>query len=752
MPLRKHFERIRSRRFYVRLYLAFASAAVFISLLSIWGFYYGAREDMIESERRVSRDLLTQIRYNLQTLDEMNRTLCFTILGSNEAQGLLYTTQEDNYNLMLLRNRLESSLRSNPFVHSVYLYNSSRDVYYSTFRSFHYVDDGFLQSIEAGLLRPNLKPLVREADGQIVLTYGLGELFGRTEKDVAIYVNVNLDFLLNNMDAFSQGHLLILDDRLQPIRRLGTSADVPDAVLDALTRALTNGADMNEAVLLSLDVPGEGRHIATVLRADGIDWTLARIQPYREVFPRTVRLRVMMLAIGGAVLLVIVVLYAWISRRMYQPIRGVLSQVTGTADLHGEDEFAYLARFYGDMREELSALQSAWENRPLLSDLSAQKLITESRLMNSDEIVALVKEYALPIELDQPMTLMLFSTDDYSQLPAAFSADADHSLVLFGLRNMLEELLGQEAPFVSTSTESATLAVLLNAADADAMRLVERANAFQSAALQTFNLTIAVAISAPIASPVAISDTYARTARRLRDRFILGKDAVMAGEGEVGRAVPDALERMQRLKAAVQTGNAQGAKTEAGQVFDQWRTQHTDDVLPQIIRLQQALHEGFVVLNGTRSDPIDCSELLRDVRDIQRYTLSAYRTQVMEALGRIGQAEPASPLRAETLADDIQAIITRDYGDAMLCAASIADRLGISPAYAGRVFNQRMSMSIPEYINQVRLEKAAAWLAASDLTVAEITRRVGYTSESYFFKLFKARYGTTPRSYGTCRT
>ncbi|WP_308635559.1 helix-turn-helix domain-containing protein [Paenibacillus silvisoli] len=56
-------------------------------------------------------------------------------------------------------------------------------------------------------------------------------------------------------------------------------------------------------------------------------------------------------------------------------------------------------------------------------------------------------------------------------------------------------------------------------------------------------------------------------------------------------------------------------------------------------------------------------------------------------------------------------------------------------------------MSVPEYINQVRLAKAVEWMENSKLSIQDIMRRVGIENESYFYKLFKAKHGMTPREY-----
>ncbi|MDG0810747.1 helix-turn-helix transcriptional regulator [Cohnella rhizosphaerae] len=52
-----------------------------------------------------------------------------------------------------------------------------------------------------------------------------------------------------------------------------------------------------------------------------------------------------------------------------------------------------------------------------------------------------------------------------------------------------------------------------------------------------------------------------------------------------------------------------------------------------------------------------------------------------------------------------------------------------------------------DYINEVRLQNAVLLLETNNWQVNEISEKVGFSSQSYFFKLFKKRFGTTPKDY-----
>ena len=77
----------------------------------------------------------------------------------------------------------------------------------------------------------------------------------------------------------------------------------------------------------------------------------------------------------------------------------------------------------------------------------------------------------------------------------------------------------------------------------------------------------------------------------------------------------------------------------------------------------------------------------------------------------------------------------------------IAKPLGISGGYLSRLFKKETGMLIQDYINQVRVERAANLLIYSDSPLPAIAAYVHFPTQSYFGKIFKQIMGTTPNEY-----
>ncbi|MEZ4779700.1 MAG: response regulator [Flavobacteriaceae bacterium] len=78
---------------------------------------------------------------------------------------------------------------------------------------------------------------------------------------------------------------------------------------------------------------------------------------------------------------------------------------------------------------------------------------------------------------------------------------------------------------------------------------------------------------------------------------------------------------------------------------------------------------------------------------------------------------------------------------------SLAKELLMSRTQLHRKIKQLTNMSITQYINHIKLEKAKNLLLTSTLTVSEIAYEVGYEDPKYFSKVFKKEQGKTPSSF-----
>lgn len=77
----------------------------------------------------------------------------------------------------------------------------------------------------------------------------------------------------------------------------------------------------------------------------------------------------------------------------------------------------------------------------------------------------------------------------------------------------------------------------------------------------------------------------------------------------------------------------------------------------------------------------------------------------------------------------------------------VADHFHFNPSYLSSFFAAHNKESFSEYVNKIRVEKAAELLRTDEAPIAEIGSRVGYSDHSYFTKVFKKLTGLSPSQY-----
>jgi AraC-like DNA-binding protein len=82
---------------------------------------------------------------------------------------------------------------------------------------------------------------------------------------------------------------------------------------------------------------------------------------------------------------------------------------------------------------------------------------------------------------------------------------------------------------------------------------------------------------------------------------------------------------------------------------------------------------------------------------------------------------------------------------------SLGAQVGCSPFYLSRLFSKETGLTIPQYVRQIRMERAAELLLAGRHNVTEAAMEVGYSSLSHFSKAFCTTLGCCPALFPSAK-
>jgi AraC-like DNA-binding protein len=140
---------------------------------------------------------------------------------------------------------------------------------------------------------------------------------------------------------------------------------------------------------------------------------------------------------------------------------------------------------------------------------------------------------------------------------------------------------------------------------------------------------------------------------------------------------------------------------------------------------------------------------LRGRRDGYADAARAHLTLLLVHLGRLTWDAPAERAVEPLLAAVFDVIDARFHEPISL--RDVADAVRLTTGHLTTAVGRRTGRTVQQWITERRMQEARRLLADTDLTVAEIARRVGYREAGYFVRRFRAAHGVTPAAWRRAR-
>ena len=106
----------------------------------------------------------------------------------------------------------------------------------------------------------------------------------------------------------------------------------------------------------------------------------------------------------------------------------------------------------------------------------------------------------------------------------------------------------------------------------------------------------------------------------------------------------------------------------------------------------------------------------------------------------------AIPSTKQTVAEMAKKFIFDNY-KGKLTIADVCDEIGCSKSTLITCFKRECGSTVNNYINELRLAEAVNMLRMGDRSIGEVATEVGFSDQSYFSKVFSAKYGVPPSEY-----
>lgn len=716
--------------------LLMTSIIVLLTVFLVSGFASGV---ILDNAYNSSQSIMQQLQVSMSFLMEISSRFTLEISNDSLITPLLYTSAPPTYGVMPALSRMNSYLFMIAHAESIYIFNKNSQTVYLSVQSpsvslsnqvmpfEDFPDTGALELFYNYQQYPYSYPILRAytLDGETrnVFTFFSSDWQGRDEGlTYAVMINLSPDYFstimasLQSLWAGSQAFIYSRDGYLvstQPRADGATEELAPDSerIWARVDEGMLNGSFVSEAddqfVIYAVDESCEWGYVLRIPNATLLS-SLKAMQNY------TIRIALIALLLS-------ILLSIWTTIRFSKPLDAAENQLLALS-MQLDEATNSVAR------DIVHRLIQAPPDEDLIKKL--QSLPQDKR----------------PVVLEGWYALSIISLDDYQQQYASLGK-ALSSRRLRETAQALISLLPAQITGASIIHESKRILLLASSSELDAESgFAEQLESAQRKLIRQGH-GISVMLGATAHSLADIHASYLHLNMMSHQRIFYGEQSFvplssMAESRQHKYTYPQA--KSKQMVSEIMKGNAEGAYAIYREIVEESRGYTFSDFNAALSHLFLTLS---IVAQKSAGESVKIDNAI--VSDLQRYDSLDAMNQEFRALidSLCGVMRDRKSSSKERLIASIDQILETQYSDSLLGIDTIAGRLDMSANYIGRMYKQATTVTITDRLLEIRMQHALRLLEETDLTVSAIAAKVGFASDSYFYKLFKQVNHTPPADY-----
>lgn len=324
----------------------------------------------------------------------------------------------------------------------------------------------------------------------------------------------------------------------------------------------------------------------------------------------------------------------------------------------------------------------------------------------------------------------------------------DHELVRFMIRNIFEEIQAPcEKLLVNSLSDTRQMYGIFIGDDKKKLRMeVERIYLRMRSVLEKkMGIYLTIGVSRCRSQLEGKETSEARQA--LKQRIIYGKaniyfyeDIRILGEQEFP------VSQLHLLEQYIEHNEIFKVKNLVQEIFSEELVKKYGSAYLQImwIRILNLLLHHYE-RRGRNAAEIE--KMLQNYNLLDRIqSLQEIRQKIIEMVMECVSTESVADANARSKIQMAIGYIQEHFAE-NLTVNVLAEHYGMSPNYFSSMFKKEMSRSAVNYITELRINQARELLYHSELSVVDISKKVGYEDSQYFFRVFKKYLGMTPLQY-----
>jgi AraC-like DNA-binding protein len=761
-----------SKKYLQRVLISIMLSMVLVmSALSIANTFILERS--VKSNQEASNlKVLTQIQYNLSYMNEIITHLSSFVYRDNLLIPMMFETNLPKMDLIRGYQRMNTIMESSSFLHSMVVYNKSQNKLFGTTTPF-LLDGGVTEAkIRKWLFDPSnphknsrLIPVsLEKQDGQIdafaFIVANSYNLFSSSESAIILYIKS--DWVFDSLKKMNVGNgremgEIYISDGEGKLYSSGNDNLTSSTTAQMEVKQLIDGDKraMNRQSGFVIGHVAEQKSMVTYMDDEMRNWKIVYIQSYDKLMENVRQTRFNSLMISLLFLVISVALSIGLSYKLYHPIESMLQKIRlqmpgkEQSEPSERDEFHLMSNQYMKLSDKLYEISS----EQIVSKYYIRKFLMDSQMFSHNDMKELIEKHSLNISTSEEILVCVLQIDHYLEFDRN-TTSATKKMYSFAILNIAQEMMSDVYPCeaVEIRGDHVVLIVSKSSKVAEFHRVLQVIKEIQERIYHYYSLSLSCGISDTISQFPYIASAYNQAMQLILYRIVKGNKAIITTEevkanlSNQQAAMPDYMEK--KLSEALKRGQLSEAGSELEKAFSILSEFPYDDMLREVSNLSWIIKNTAMEISSNRivQFDFDMDYILNLSQD--KETLEEMFVALLSICAQIcGIGRPATMERNEMILETIKELIEQKYSDLNLSQQSIASNVKLSSAYIGKLFKDGTSMSITEYINDIRLRHAQQLLEYDKHSILEIMEKCGYSNSSYFFRLFKAKFGSTPKEY-----
>lgn len=770
-------QKYKSRKYLQRVFLSFNLLIIAFTIVASTALYLYAERVSLNLQREANEKVLLQMDYNITYMKEIAKNFAVSMFFDNDIISLLNDDSWEDMDQIQKINRIKKKIDSNSFIDSIVLYNSKKNIYFTggdTSRRESLINtmDDYLSGrkqmykMEFMPITLNGKANTAEQSIDVFSLFMYDSLTRYTKSQSALIVNIKPEWLFQNIKIINglsdkkAGHIFILDQNQQVFSPAPYPGIAGDELMGSINRQIRSA---NKSASQFTYVFNHQKQIVNFIKNSANNWVIVNIQPYEVVLEEIHKIRMASIVIIVVLIVLAIVVSLFVSQRLYHPVERLLKQfrkfsdadTTQTAEKEKFDELRYMSTIYSDVLDKLNSAETMKDmNESIVKFFYLRRLVLDSPSFSPEELRECANNHRFKIDSHAPFIVGVLQID-HNRVFSEVHTLSRQKLYKFALSNICSDVISEHMACEIIEIRSDYLALLINIpkdgdkAESTVAALIQKCQAIVS---EYYNITFTAALSEPFSDYREITYHYGKSLEYLSYKINYGTNILITPQmiqtnlENHEQQIPEELEK--KLVDAIKSNQIEVILQNLNKIQHFMTGMNSEAVMLSLVQLIVIISQTFREMNYNKLSPV-----LVDLRSlnqciVEKETLTEIFSEIMDLFRQTSMEQTErEDDKSNAIVEIIKDIIRTNYSDMNLSLQGVSAMLKMSPVYVGRVFKKHENVSVAEYINELRLNKSVELLVHHNLTIHEIVDKVGFGNQNYYYKMFKKRFGTTPKEY-----